>query len=365
MTIAAVDVFSYSLRLNRSMPGKSGGIQERIGYLLKLVSETDVGGWGEAAPLPGFSRESFEETGRQLMTLRRWLPGVTVPENTEMLSGAFSMWLDSRELFPSVRCAVEMATLNLLASQQSRPLACLLTQRPTESIALNGLITDDMSVTEATRDCRQNGYRAVKLKVGGGSVERDIERVRELHSQLGGSVAVRLDANRAWSFDEAMRFANAIADCYPEYIEEPLAEPVQLRELATRTGLPVALDETLLDMTPSQLREHDYARAVILKPTLLGGFELAAGFAGVAVEMGIKVVVSSSFESSVGIAALANFAAAYSAPNTAAGLDTLNWFENDLLIEPVEPSHGRLQIEQVSRAAASVDESLLTRLSDD
>ena len=93
--------------------------------------------------------------------------------------------------------------------------------------------------------------------------------MRELGEELGDSISLRLDANRAWGYEEAAEFVRGAPRF--EYLEEPLADPARLPELAREFGVPVALDESLVGMEPEELEEHRYARAVVLKPTLLGG----------------------------------------------------------------------------------------------
>ena len=140
--------------------------------------------------------------------------------------------------------------------------------------------------------------------------------------------------------------------------------PTRLNELVKRTGVRVAFDEGLVDMAPGALSRHAYLSAIILKPTLLGGLERTAQFMRVAREMKITTVVSSCFESSIGIAALAQFAAAHGTNSVPVGLATLSWFERDLLKVPIECSGGCIHIAPSIRAADGVNEAMLTEVSD-
>jgi len=363
MIITAIDVFTYRLPLARPLQLKAETITERRGCLIRLHSEGDQTGWGEAAPLPGFSRESLTDTCEQLVSLRSQLVGSGIPEDAAALSGYFDHWLYKHKLAASGRFALETATLNLMAASRSISLARLLTDRPMETIQVNGLITDDLPAIECARRLSRDGYRAVKMKLGHDTIEQDVARTRDVYHELGGGVALRLDANRAWPFDDAVRFAETITDSRPEYIEEPLADPSRLQEFHARTGLRIALDESLLEFPPEKLAEYDYVSAVVLKPTLLGGLERTAALARSARKMKIKTIISSCFESSVGIAALAGMAATYNSIDSPVGLDTLSWFERDLLTEPIDRAHGRMRIGQVSRVASKIDESLLTGVS--
>jgi O-succinylbenzoate synthase len=364
MKITAVRVYAYRLPLVRQLLLRTETVQVRQGFLLKLSSDTGHTAWGEAAPLPGFSRESLTDTKAALRGIRHRLLGVTIPEGIEQLNGQFNKWLNGCTLCSSVQFAVETAMLGLLARSRGVTLAGMRSHHSLDAVRVNGLIADDSPVIDTARRYSRESYHAVKMKVGRGPIREDVARVRDARRELGHGVGLRLDANRAWSFDEAVRFAETILDCDPEYVEEPLSDPTRLAELATLTGVRVAFDESLIDMTPEELPSHTYASAIILKPTLLGGLERAAMFARKAHKMKIKAIVSSCFESSIGIAALAQFAAAYNTTDVPAGLDTLSWFKQDLTDEPIDCSGGRIVVAQSVQAVNNVIESLLTEVTD-
>jgi o-succinylbenzoate synthase len=324
-----------------------------------MESDDGYSGWGDVAPLPGFSKETVEDAVEQLTQIRRNLIESELPPEPEALNGALGEWLPPHAAASSVLCGIEMAVLNLMAESRRTSLAGLLSERAPESVRLNGLITGEDDVTEIVRRLKREGYRAVKLKVGRRPLAEDIRRTQDAFHELGGDTALRLDANRSWTMEDALSFAREIADCTPAYIEEPLADPSDLEAFAATAGLPVALDETLVGTTPSRLADYSYAAAVVLKPTLLGGFGRTVRLAREARSRGMQVVISSSFESSVGIAALAQLAAAFDTFNTPAGLDTLGFFESDLLIEPIDIAHGRIRIGQATRVARNVNLDLL------
>ncbi len=204
---------------------------------------------------------------------------------------------------------------------------------------------------------RDAGYRAVKLKVGERPVAEDAALVRALAGELGEGTALRLDANRAWSIGEADEFVRAAGASSFEYVEEPLAEPALLPDLARETGLPVALDESLTTMEPGALGEHRYAAAVVIKPTLLGGLSTALRFAGETSRLGMRAVVSSAYETGVGTAALVALAAAIEG-DIPAGLDTYRRLAEDV----VSPRLGLPAPEVEVRAACAPCEILDRRL---
>lgn len=312
----STNVHRYALPLfDASAAGTAGAHRE--GLLLELHDEEGNAGWGEAAPLPGFSRESAADAARQFVAFSG--------------SGALE-----EEPYPSVRFAMELARLNLRAAASGELLPSLLSPAPRDTVELNALISGDPqdAPAEASR-LRQTGYRAVKLKVGGRTVEEDAVSARRVADALGG-VSLRLDANRAWSLEEALAFARGIEGLQVEYIEEPLADPALLPRFAAQSGLPVALDESLAGMPAAALKDHDYASAVVLKPTLLGGLSRSLALAARADDLGMKAVVSSAFESGVGTLGLAALAAALPGGGAAAGLDTYRRLGADVLRPPLE-----------------------------
>lgn len=89
------------------------------------------------------------------------------------------------------------------------------------------------------------GYRSVKMKVGGAPLRDDVARVAAVRAAVGEDIEVKLDANYAWRADEAVRFVRAVKDYDPYWIEEPtLPDDVRgLRHVRTSTGIPVASGE--------------------------------------------------------------------------------------------------------------------------
>ena len=131
-----------------------------------------------------------------------------------------------------------------------------------------------------------------------------------------------------------------------------------LKQLIDEIGmvLPCALDESLLELTPDTLPSVSEIKAIVLKPTLLG-FEKAMQFARSATGLGMIPVVSSTFESGVGLDALVHMAACVNATDVPVGLDTLDWFEEDLLVEPLRIETGALHVAELARLGAEIEPS--------
>lgn len=332
MKLASLDLFRYSLPFSRPLTLRGATLRHREGLLIRLTGDDGSEGWGESAPLPGFSREDPKEAAAQLRRLAGTMTGREAADDWVDPDGDFSRELGRIGPAPSVRFGFELAVWNLYATSSGKALPELVSRHPRGVVPVNGLLSGSSEeVLEEARRMREAGYRSIKLKVGVRAVAEDVEVVGALGEALGEGVSLRLDANRAWDYQEAAAFVRRAEGTNFEYVEEPLADPARLPDLVRDFGTPVALDESLVAMEPEGLEEHLYARAVVLKPTLLGGISRTLRMAERALGLGITPVVSSAYESGVGTAALVALAAGIGDRETPAGLDTYRSLAGDVL----------------------------------
>jgi O-succinylbenzoate synthase len=359
--LAGFDLYRYELPFSEPLALKGTELRYREGILLKLTGDGDAEGWGEASPLPGFSRKGLDKAAWQLRSLVSSMMGREITDDWIDPDGDFSRELDAMRLSPSVRFGFELAVWDLYAVVRGRSLPELLTPRPRTTVPVNALISGppDRAVEDARR-VRSAGYEAVKLKVGRRAVEEEIGLVRALDEELGDAVALRLDANRAWSLEQAERFGRGISGLRFEYVEEPLADPTRLPSFARTCRVPVALDESLADMGPEALEDHRYARAVVLKPVLLGGISRTLRFADVASRLGMETVISSAYETGVGTAALVALAAGVGDKELPAGLDTYRWLAEDVIRPCLDLPVPRVDVRAVFATRREIDRRLLT-----
>ena len=338
MKIVKFDIFQYRLPLLKSIAIHGKTLKLRKGFIIKLTNEHGISGFGEIAPLPVLSKENLKMAQKQILSLRKVLIDSTIPKGVTKLSGKFELWLKRYRLSSSVRCGIEMAVLNLLGNTKQTPFCRLVNPLSLQNISINGLLEGtETKVLQEARGMIKHGFRSIKLKVGNTSVDEDIEKVNTLKKIIHRHARLRLDANQNWALSTAIIFGKKIGTSTIEYIEEPLYNSSQITKFFTQTKLPVALDENLNLYTPREIgrriRKLKGVKAIIIKPTLLGGFERSMQFIRAAKKLKIQTVISSSFESGIGLIALANFAACVSAPHISAGLDTIKWFKEDLLAD--------------------------------
>ncbi len=382
MKIRRTDVYRYTLPLKEPLTLRGETFAEREGLLLRVESDTGAHGWGEAAPLPGFSTENCDQAEDVMLRCARRLAGMEVPSDYRYFEGAEIVRSDD---MASVGFAVEAAYFGMLADAERQPLYRYLNPAASHRIHVNALLSgtpDDVLVQAAS--ARAAGFSAAKLKVGGADPVAAANLVRNVRGVLPPPFILRLDANRAWTVDEAETFARCVFDCKIDYIEEPLLDPFGLPEFLDRTGMPYALDETLHEFhheirasfdrdtvkTPAfaqhvrrLLGVFRLAHAVVWKPSLIYlpnmGDDILHGRFALPIN---RLVLSAAFESGLGIGLLAHLTAAYCRPGEPVGLDTYSWLESDLLQEPLPMRQGEMDMLTLGGLSQGINLDLLDHL---
>jgi len=333
----------WSLYRYRAALSKAGAVPQvpdpRTGWLVRLAVP-GAEAWGEVAPLPGYSPENPETCEQELLER---LPVLT-REGFSMAPGGWAVPDGS----PSVRFGLETARCGLVARSTGRSVCALLggpeDPPPLPVNALLSMASSEACLADADRSVAR-GFRCLKMKVGRADPEDEVRRVRQVRERVAGRARLRLDANRAWTLEQAVYFMEGVGDTAIDYLEEPLADLKDLPALLQRRLLPVALDESLPELKdlPAGLA------AVVLKPTLLGGFSACRELAAQAEGVAAVPVVSALFETGVGLRAAARLATAISPQGTAAGLDTHRRLRDDLLAFAWPESRGTLDMQALER----------------
>ena len=311
-----VELSEVSLKLRRPVMTGRGTITQRDGILVQIL-DRGVSGWGEAMPLPGWP-------GADLSATRR----------------ALEVWAadpDPRNL-PSERFAhgaIELALLDLEARRTGRTQAEVLANGGpvADSVELNALVSDP----DAALAAQAEGYRTVKLKVGASRLDEEIALVAAVRTALGAGTRMRLDANGAWTVDQAIAALTTLEQYDIEYIEEPVAGIQDLSLVADQSPMPVAVDEGL-DSVDAKVPET--ISVVVVKPMALGGPRAAYASACSWIDQGRKVVVTNYFDSAIGQHAALSVAAALPGPPQAHGAVTPGLFTKDIAeMPPVANGH--------------------------
>jgi o-succinylbenzoate synthase len=342
--------FPYTIPLRSNFSTAHSVLTARTGAIIEVVCDNDLSGNGEIAPLPDFAGDDLSTALAPLPAFSLDLYGRTPLEALDFL------YMRAHSLPATMICGLESALLDILG----KSLECgvwelmgVVNAAPTlggrTCIAVNMVIgamaVDDviMRAREAIRD----GYSCIKLKVGNAEPDIEVARIAALRQAVGPDVHLRLDANEAWSFAEAMTILTQCAPFTLQYVEQPLPARNldEMRALRYNVPVPIAADEAVYDLESARrVLAHEAAQVLILKPQLAGGLRAGRQIISEATLHGVQCVITSTIETGVGIAGALHLAAASPEVTLECGLATLHLLADDLLIDHLVPKHGFLAV---------------------
>lgn len=154
-----------------------------------------------------------------------------------------------------------------------------------------GKTVDDLS--SEVRALMEQGYRAVKIKIGALPVNEDLGRIRAAREGVGPSRALMVDANRSYDPKTALRMARRLEEFDVAFFEEPVSpdDPDGSAFVAAGTTIPIAGYET--EVTRFGYRELIQRRAVdVVQPDVIwaGGISEARKIAEMASAWGLPYI---------------------------------------------------------------------------
>jgi L-alanine-DL-glutamate epimerase-like enolase superfamily enzyme len=255
-------------------------------------------GFGEAAP--------FERYGEDAASAQAF-----IEQHSELLGDdpfAFAAIEERLAQLPgemAAKAALDAALHDLQGKLLRLPVWRLLGLRADGPPTSYTVVLDDPDemARRAERDARR--FRRLKLKLGGRD-GLDADRVRAVRAV--SDLPLQVDANEAWSLDEALEIVSQLAELGVEYCEQPLrAEDPGGGELRRRSPIPIYVDEdchTLASIAPCSERAH----GVNIKLAKSGGIREALRMVHAARALGLGVMLGCMLESGLGIAAAAQIA---------------------------------------------------------
>jgi L-alanine-DL-glutamate epimerase-like enolase superfamily enzyme len=330
-----LDVRRRTLRLGRPLRTSYGELGERELLAVSVIDRSGVSGHGEAAPLSPYDGVSVERVERALARYTQVLASCEDAHPDRLLEACRAA--DDQ---PVALAAIDLALWDRAGRLQGKPVARLLSERPAGAVSVNAILPalDRAGVAEQAAAAAREGYECVKIKVGVGD---DAARVAAARAAGGPRLALRLDANGAWSVAEAVRAIEALAPAGLELVEEPVHGLAAVREVRERVGVRISIDETAAE--PGALGAG-VADAVCLKISRCGGISAVLAAAALVRAHGGEVYLASTMDGPLGIAAALHAAAALAShgPLAHCGLATLSLFEG--LADPLPVRSGRISL---------------------
>lgn len=329
--------FNFDARTSR------GRMTDKTSWFIKIFNNQrpEVFGIGECGPLPGLSPDALPELETVLEEVTRTLTGraaIQLPDSSSLVPPGY----------PSVLFALETAILDLQqGGKRSIFDNAFVHGKP---IPINGLVwMGDLDyMLQQTSIKISEGYRCIKIKVGGLNFEKECDILQYIRKKyFRENIILRLDANGAFKIDEALYKLNELARFDIHSIEQPVKPgSEELEELCRKSPIPVALDEELIgkENQKEKLLKMIKPQFIILKPTLHGGLQSCREWIQLAESLGIGWWITSALESNIGLNAIAQFTASYPI-QLHQGLGTGRLYE-DNIPSPLRAGNGQLKYDE-------------------
>jgi L-alanine-DL-glutamate epimerase-like enolase superfamily enzyme len=300
--------------------------------LLALEGSDGIAGHGEAAPLHGYDGVTVDDVRAALEDCRGLLADSDGGERDELRRACARV-----AVLPQAVAALDLALWDLAGHRAGEPVWRLLGAGQAPPVQVNATIAapDRANAARQAAAAAAAGFDCVKVKVALGD---DAGRLAAVRAAAGPDVSIRLDANGAWSVDEAVASLRLLEPVGLELCEEPAAGVDAIAAVCERTLVPIALDESAVAPGALQRRSCD---AVCLKIASSGGISGLVEAAHTARGAGYEVYLASTLDGPLGIAAALHAAAAIRA-DRACGLATLGLFADRA--DPLPAEGGKITL---------------------
>ncbi|PIQ09943.1 MAG: o-succinylbenzoate synthase [Ignavibacteriales bacterium CG18_big_fil_WC_8_21_14_2_50_31_20] len=336
MIIQDFSFSSFDIKLKTPFINSSFVINSRKGFIIKITDENNFIGLGEANPLPGLSKETFEDIEIELNKLYYSIKNKALKKE----SFDISTELNGVAHLPSLLFGVEQAIISLLIKRGE--LDSLLSKEKVIPVAgLVGIKSHEETLKNID-DLLADDFKTIKIKLGNNSIEDDIKLVKEVCSRIDDSIKIRLDINGKWNYQQAEFAVNNLPIDKIEFIEQPVSNINEIVMLSDFSPIPIAVDESVNTIQEARdLIELSNIKVIVLKPSILGSIIQSIVLIKLAENLNKKIIISSAFESVIGRSALVLLASIVKG-SFAHGLNTAKHFVNDLAKESNSISKGKI-----------------------
>jgi L-alanine-DL-glutamate epimerase-like enolase superfamily enzyme len=206
------------------------------------------------------------------------------------------------------------------------------------------------------------GVQTFKVKVGR-EPEVDVAATRAIRDALPDA-DLYVDANRGWSYDDALRAGEELIELGVRAIEEPISvdDRAGRLRLAERWTVPLVGDESCISLAHvDRALEEGAVRLVSIK-TARTGFTESRRILDLCLARSTPAVVGSQYEGAIGSTATISFAAAFAA-TAGQPAEMTNFLDlaDDLVVCPPDIRDGRAAVPDGPGLGVEVDEERLQR----
>lgn len=321
-------VVKHQLQFKFDAGTSRGVLRQREAFFLVMKQGTELVGVGEASPLKGLSVDFVPDFEGQL----RSIVALCNRSHLEDILKLVPIHL------PSIKFALETA---VFGAQNNH--ADLIFKNDFSfgkaPLYINGLIWmgDFELMKSRIKEKLEQGFSCLKMKIGAIDFEKELDLLRLIRSSFSSAeLTLRVDANGAFSPEEALGKMKRLSEFDLHSIEQPIMSNqwTEMASLCANSPIEIALDEELIgvfdEQRQAQMLDEIKPHFIILKPTLLGGFENTLQWIRLAKDRGIQWWVTSALESNIGLNAISQFTASLDVRKAHQGLGTGQLYSNNI-----------------------------------
>ena len=358
--ITAVEAIPFAVPYRRPAGFASGTVTTADNVLVRVHTDAGLVGQAEAQPRP----YTYGETQASIVdTIRARLDDLLVglnPLDTEVVSERCGRITGNHV----ARGAVDLAVWDLVGQVLERPCHTLLGgYAPDVAAAYMVSFGEPAAMAEDALAIHERlGVSTFKVKVGR-APDLDIAATEAIRAALPAA-DLYVDANRGWSYEDALRAGDELIALGVRAIEEPISvdDRAGRHRLAERWPVPLVGDESCISLAHvDRALEEGAVRGVSIK-TARTGFTESRRILDLCLARCTPVVVGSQYEGAIGALATVTFAAAFAA-TAGQPAEIANFVDlaDDLVVRPPEIRDGRGAVPAAPGLGVEVDEERLQR----
>lgn len=277
--------------------------------LIKIHTSTGISGIGECSAFPmivGETQDTCIIMGKQFAKQLIGKDPLEIPARMDDLLAVAAH-------NSTIKSAFDMALFDISAKNAKLPLYKFLGghHKTVETDMTIGINTPS-KMAEAALKIRNQGCNFLKVKLGKNYME-DIERVKQIRAAVGPDMAIRLDANQGWAFDDALYALGQMAQYDIEFCEQPMRSwyDDRLPELHLNSPVKIMADESCYNHHDARKLVNSKSCSYInIKFSKSGGILEAQKIHEVSLQSGVKCMIGAMLESRIALSAKLHFALA-------------------------------------------------------
>jgi len=326
-------------------------------YMLELAAGDELTGWGEVSDIP--PEEAPDDREQYAELLAAFTVGRDAFDLQQMHREFVEHFdVENSEVARYARCALDMAMYDLQAQATGRPIYDLLggpVRREVE-ISWVAFIRDDLkALREEIREKCQQGFRALKLKVGV-DIALDEARLAAARETAGDDVKIKIDANEGWSVDEAIENIRRLERFGLAGVETPVPRqrPADIAAVRKAVDVPILEHVNTLEYGLELVRA-EAIDVMNVATTGAGGIWPARQIIALSQAAGCGVLLGSTVE--LGPGTLAQLQLAATVPNLSLPSDLVGpgMYRQDVLASPLRYQDGKLAIPATAGLGGKID----------